>query len=76
MAGICSAHHPDMGPVEGCAACHATPHDLFPDWDEAVARAEAAGTAVCACGFEFYRTVDFCPKCGAEAPPETSPGPA
>jgi hypothetical protein len=65
MAGICSAHGGEEA-VEGCAACHATPRDLFPnDWDRMVAEAEAAGLAVCECGFEFYLTTTVCPRCGS-----------
>lgn len=65
MAGICSMHHPSLGPVEGCAACHATPADLFgnAEWAAMQARAEEAGLFTCDCGFEYYKTVDSCPLC-------------
>jgi hypothetical protein len=56
-------------PVPGCAACGATPHDLFPDWDEKVAKAEAAGTYRCDnCAFVFYKTTAHCPSCGTFYP--------
>lgn len=65
MAGICSAHWGSS--VKGCVACNSSPRDLFPDWDEKLAEAEAAGTHKCTgCGFVFYRTVDVCPKCDQE----------
>jgi hypothetical protein len=64
MSGICSAHatsdpkaHPE------CAACQATMYDIFPDWDEAVKRAEAAGKFQCVCGFVYYLTTNMCPLC-------------
>ncbi len=68
MAGICSMHPPQLGPVEGCAACHATLEDLFGETAVAIARAEAeeAGLCTCECGFEYYKTVDACPLCGLE----------
>jgi hypothetical protein len=51
MAGVCSAHHPDLGPVEGCAACHSTPAQVLgvteEEWAEKVAEAEAAGEHTC-----------------------------
>lgn len=61
MSGICS-HHRHFDP--NCHLCKATPHNLFPDWDEKEAEAKAAGTHDCSCGFTYYRTVDRCPKCG------------
>lgn len=52
-------------PVPGCPACHATPKDLFPDWDQKCAEADAAGLTRCPkCGFEHYLTSDECPLCG------------
>ncbi len=68
MAGICSKHHPDIGIVEGindkCKLCHVTPHDLFPDWDQKVAEAEAAGEVKCfVCGFKYFATTNNCPLC-------------
>jgi hypothetical protein len=63
MAGVCSAHFGDV-PVAGCGPCHTTPGDLFPNWDEKVAEAEAKGEHTCAkCQFVFYLTVDTCPLC-------------
>ena len=60
---LCSHH---LEPVPGCRLCHAHPRDIFPDWDAKVAEAEAAGVTTCArCGFEYYRTTQHCPKCGA-----------
>ena len=61
-------HPPQLGPVEGCAACHATIEDLFGASEVALMRAEAeeAGLFDCDCGFEYYKTVDSCPLCGKE----------
>jgi hypothetical protein len=68
MAGICSEH---QKPHPACKLCHTHPRELFPNWDEKVAEAEAAGTTKCAkCGFEFFLTVDMCPKCAMAARPE------
>jgi hypothetical protein len=62
MAGICSAH---QHYEPSCRLCNATPHDLFPDWDEKVAEAVLAGERVCPfCRFEYYKTTDMCPSCG------------
>ncbi len=68
MSGICSMHHSSMGPVEGCAACHATMGDLFGESEYARMRAEAeaAGEFTCDCGFTYYKTVDACPLCDKE----------
>lgn len=59
--GICSKsgpHNPD------CPACKATVYDLFPNWDEMHAKALAAWLHTCErCSFEYYKTVDSCPKC-------------
>lgn len=68
MSGICSAHHPSLGPVEGCDLCHASIEDLF-GVDTVIqmrAEAEAAGLFTCDCGFEYYKTVDACPLCAKE----------
>jgi len=61
-------HHPSLGPVEGCAACHASLEDLFGVSEVARMRAEAeaAGLFTCDCGFEYYKTVDACPLCEKE----------
>ena len=68
MSGICSIHAPQLGPVEGCAACHASLEDLFGVSEVALMRAEAeaAGLFTCDCGFEYYKTVDSCPLCEKE----------
>ena len=68
MSGICSVHPPQIGPVEDCAACHATLEDLFGATEVARARAEAeaAGLFTCDCGFEYYKTVSDCPLCSKE----------
>lgn len=76
MANMCSAHHPSLGPVEGCDLCHTHPRDVFPDWDKKLAEAEARGNATCEhCGFVRYRgpdsLLDCCPKCGRYAHPPT-----
>lgn len=70
MTGICSAHHPSLGSVKGCAACHATLEDLLGADTVAVMRAEAkaAGEFTCDCGFTYYKTVDDCPLCGRDRP--------
>lgn len=68
MTGICSAHHPSLGPVEGCDLCHSTIEDLLGETTVAVMRAEAeaAGKFTCDCGFEYFKTVNDCPLCGLE----------
>lgn len=66
MSGICSAHHPSLEPIEGCAACHASLEDLFGVSEVAQMRAEAAGKFTCDCGFEYYKTVGACPLCEKE----------
>jgi len=72
MAGLCSRHHPNLGVVEGCDLCHASPADLFPDWEERLAEAKAAGLHTCErCSFEYYQyyfTSHICPLCCAPAP--------
>jgi uncharacterized OB-fold protein len=60
MASICSLHR-DNNP--DCPMCQASPTDLFPDYHEKLAEAEAAGRYTCRCGFVYYRTVDYCPLC-------------
>jgi len=65
VSGICSRHR-DHDP--GCPMCCADIRDVFPDYDEKVAEAEAAGLHLCACGFEHYRTVSFCPRCSRNLP--------
>lgn len=72
MSGICSVHrHTEPG----CPACHAHPRDLFPDFDERLAEAEAAGEHKCECGFTYYRTVDSCPACYRSRLPASAPTP-
>ncbi len=62
MSGLCSAHMRHTEP--GCRLCALRPEDVFPDWAQKVAEAEAAGKHACAgCGFVFYLTTDTCPKC-------------
>lgn len=60
---VCSnpTHTPEKNPE--CRACQATMYDLFPDWDQAVARAKAAGKFKCKCGFVYYLTTNMCPLC-------------
>lgn len=64
MSGLCSAHQDH---VSGCLACEAKPEDLFPDWQEMLAEAHAAGKHTCDCGFEFYKTTNICPLCGKDS---------
>jgi hypothetical protein len=62
MAGICSRHR-EFDP--NCDLCKADIRDLLPNYDQMVAIAHAAGKVNCAkCGFEFFRTTDYCPLCG------------
>lgn len=68
MAGICSAH---QGYEPNCRLCNLTPRDLFPDWDEKLAEAKAAGEHTCeGCGFVYYKTAEFCPLCEKYREPE------
>lgn len=61
---ICSKHH---GYEKDCKLCNTHPRDLLPGWDKKVTEAEVAGSTICKkCGFEYYLTVDSCPKCGME----------
>jgi hypothetical protein len=61
MAGLCSIH---QKADPSCSLCQAHPRDIFPNWDEKLKQAKAAGTVKCSnCGFEFFRTVIACPKC-------------
>jgi len=60
MAGICSKH---QGYIKNCNLCNTTPKRIFPDWTKKILKAEAIGTHKCACGFVYYKTIDFCPKC-------------
>ena len=68
MSGICSVHPPQLGPVEGCVACHSTMGDLLGEsvYAQMRAEAEAAGLFTCDCGFEYYKTTDSCPLCEKE----------
>jgi len=61
LSGLCSRHwHSEPG----CHTCALKAEDVFPDWTQVVAKAEAAGKHECAgCGFVFYLTIDTCPKC-------------
>ena len=65
VSGICSAHQHHE---PGCVQCEADVRDMFPDYDEKKAEAEAAGLHTCECGFEHYRTVGFCPRCRRNLP--------
>jgi hypothetical protein len=62
LMSMCSKHsqkRPD------CRLCNTDPRDVFPNWDEKLARAKAAGIEHClGCGFDYYRTTSSCPKCG------------
>lgn len=61
MANICSRH---QRYEKDCKLCNSDVRDLFPDWNDKVAEAEAAGSVTCECGFEYYLTVNDCPMCG------------
>lgn len=68
MAGICSKHHPDIGPVAGCDLCDVNPEDVISDYKALLERAKTAGLTRCRhCNFEFYKTVNSCPACGENA---------
>ena len=57
---ICSAH---IEVVPGCPRCEARPQDLLPDWNEKM-KEKSLGQRDCqVCGFRYYRTISFCPKC-------------
>jgi hypothetical protein len=60
MAKICSLH---QGYELTCRLCNTDIREVFPDYDQKVAEAKAAGTHVCECGFEYYKTTDTCPLC-------------
>jgi len=65
MTSICSQHqHIDPD----CAACNADIRDLLPDYDKKHAEALAAGLHDCECGFQYYKTVSFCPLCSRNLP--------
>ena len=70
MAGVCSMHPPQLGPVEDCLACNTTVQELLglSDAEYAYMQAEAkeAGLFTCDCGFEYYKTTDSCPLCDKE----------
>jgi hypothetical protein len=56
--GICSAHQnydPD------CRLCKMNIRDLFPDWYEIMKNYKIIKCD--GCMFEYYNTVDSCPKC-------------
>lgn len=64
MAGICSRH---QGYVVGCVQCEADPRDMFPNWDDMIAAAEAAGRYTCHnCKFVYFKTTDTCPSCSCK----------
>ena len=67
MSGLCSRHkHHEPG----CRLCNTSPTDIFPNWEQKVAEAEAAGKHRCmGCGFVYYLTVNACPKCCRPAKP-------
>jgi len=51
---------------EKCLFCNSTPADLFGEevWEVAKKKALEAGIRKCVrCGFEFYRTTCYCPRC-------------
>ena len=62
MVSICSAHRTrDME----CPRCWVNIYNMFPDYDQKVAEAEAAGKYMCCkCNFVYYKTTDICPSCG------------
>lgn len=66
VSGLCSAH---QSRVASCRLCNASPRDLFPDWDQKLAKAKAAGEHKCsACGFVYYKTTFTCPGCSETRP--------
>lgn len=65
MSGICSRH---QGHDPDCDLCCADIRDLLPDYDAKHAEAAAAGLHACKCGFEYYKTVSFCPLCSRNLP--------
>lgn len=60
MAGICSRH---IEAEPGCDLCAVDIRDALPDYDEVLARAEAAGRHKCECGFVYFKTTNTCPLC-------------
>lgn len=67
VSGICSRH---QGHDPECDLCAIDPREALGGerYDEKAAEAEAAGLHRCECGFEYYRTVSFCPKCHRNLP--------
>lgn len=54
---------PHSGDVHNCPSCGDPLRYHIEGWDEAKARAIAAGEHTCECGFTYYKTTDSCPKC-------------
>lgn len=66
MAGICSKHHPDLGPIKGCIACHSSPEDIIGMEEFQKLRDDVikAGVIQCRkCRFVYYKPVRSCPLC-------------
>jgi predicted RNA-binding Zn-ribbon protein involved in translation (DUF1610 family) len=76
VSGVCSRHHPTLGPVEGCELCHTQPWELLgvsvAAWDQQLADAKSEGEINCAhCGFAMFKKTCrerdgryMCPCCG------------
>lgn len=60
MSGICSAHQ-TFKPGCGMCECDLTTNRAF---IAEVKRAKQLGLHKCECGFEYFKTVNACPKCG------------
>lgn len=65
MSGICSAH---QHYEPSCELCNTDVREVLPDYDRKKAEAEAAGEHDCECGFTYYKTTSFCPKCSRNLP--------
>jgi len=63
MSGICSRHREK---VIGCRLCGITTSDLLFSFDEKLNEAKEAGLHKCSCGFMYYLTINYCPKCNRE----------
>lgn len=69
MSGICSKH---QGYDPNRVLCQKTPEDLFSNWKQMKEEALHAGIHVRVgvqkngkvCGFVYYKTISFCPRCG------------
>ncbi len=64
---ICSRH---QVPDPDCDLCAVDAREAIgPElYDRKQAEAEEAGLHRCACGFEYYGTVSFCPRCSRNLP--------